>query len=68
LKDETIVHLRLKGIKILTIDHENYAVNNSMSLPVKQQVQSAPDTAERIATEPRRTDQQAEQSDSTGYR
>ena len=46
LKDETVVHVRLKGIKILTIDHGDYAVNEGT--PEKQGVQSSNDTAEGL--------------------
>lgn len=30
LKDETVVHVRLNGKKVLTIDHRNYAINSAI--------------------------------------
>jgi outer membrane lipoprotein-sorting protein len=36
LKDETSVHVRLYGTKILTIDHERYTINEAQSGPAQQ--------------------------------
>ncbi len=66
LKDETVVHVRLKGIKILTIDHGGYAVNDGM--PDKQQVQRAPDAAEQLVAVPSTAEQKQKESDQEGCR
>jgi hypothetical protein len=47
LKDETVVHVRLKGIKILTIEHQAFAVNSDGALDA-QQVQNAADSPEQL--------------------
>jgi len=44
LKDETVVHVRLNGIKILTIEHGEYAVKEGT--PDKQDVQRLNDTVQ----------------------
>jgi hypothetical protein len=63
LKDETVVHVRLKGIKILTIDHGEYMVNEG-----KQEAQSSNDTAERFSALPPTDVRNPKQSDREGYR
>jgi hypothetical protein len=37
LKDETAVHIRLYGSKILTIDHQSYTINEGRSEQAQQQ-------------------------------
>lgn len=66
LKDETVVHVRLQGIKILTIDHGEYAVNEGT--PDKQQVQSSHDAAERFSVVPPTNVRNPRESDQEGYR
>jgi hypothetical protein len=66
LKDETAVHVRLKGIKILTIDHGEYAVNGGM--PDKQEAQSSHDTAEQFVAVPPTVERKQKEPDQEGYR
>jgi hypothetical protein len=66
LKDETVVHVRLKGIKILMIDHGDYAVNEGT--PEKQEVQSSDDTAKQFVSLPTTVERNPEESDQEGYR
>lgn len=66
LKDETVVHVRLKGVKILTIDHGEYAFSEGM--PNKQGVQSSNDTAERFVAVPPTDERNPKGSDREGYR
>jgi hypothetical protein len=66
LKDETVVHVRLKGIKILMIDHEDYAVNEGT--PEKQEVQSSDDTAKQFVSLPTTVERNPKESDQEGYR
>ena len=66
LKDETVVHVRLNGIKILTIDHGEYAVNEGT--PDKQGVQSSSDAADRFSAAPPTNVRNLKESDQEGYR
>ena len=66
LKDETVVHVRLNGIKILTIDHGEYAVNEGT--PDKQGVQSSSDAADRFSPAPTTNVRNLKESDQEGYR
>jgi len=66
LKDETVVHLRLKGIKILTIDHGEYVVNEGT--PDKREVQSSHDAADQFVTLPPAVERKQQESDQEGYR
>src|ERR1700730_18127026 len=66
LKDETVVHLRLNGIKILTIDHGEYVVN--VGTPDRQEVQSSNDKAERMSALPLTDMRNPTESDQEGYR
>ena len=66
LKDETVVHVRLKGVKILMIDHGDYAVNEDT--PEKQDVRSSNDTAEELSAAPPASVSDSEESGQEGYR
>ena len=66
LKDETVVRVRLKGIKILIIDHGEYAVNEGT--PGQQEVRSSNDTAEGFSAAPPANMSNSEESDHEGYR
>jgi hypothetical protein len=66
LKDETVVHVRLNGIKILMIDHGDYAVNEAT--PEKQGMQSSSDTAEGLSAARPADVSDSEESDQEGYR
>ena len=66
LKDETVVHVRLKGIKILTINHGDYAVNEGT--PEKQEVQSSNNAAEGLSAAPPANVSASKESDQEGYR
>src|ERR1700730_9126084 len=66
LKDETVVHLRLNGIKILTIDHGEYVVN--VGTPDRQEVQSSHDAAEQFSDVSPTDVRHPEESDQEGYR
>lgn len=50
LKDETVVHVRLNGVKILTIDHGEYALNDGTT--DRQETQSSNGSAERFSAAP----------------
>jgi len=58
--------VRLKGIKILTINHGEYALNEGM--PDEQEAQSPNDTAERFSAVPPANVSDAKESDREGYR
>jgi hypothetical protein len=47
LKDQTVVHVKLNGIKILTIDHGEYALNDSTT--DRQEMQSSNESPERFS-------------------
>ena len=66
LKDETVVHVRLNGIKILTIDHGEYAVNQGT--PDKQAVQRSSETTEWSSSVPPTDVRKQKGSDQEGYR
>jgi hypothetical protein len=65
LKDETVVHVRLKGIKILTIDHGEYTVNEGSP---DQEVRRSNDTAERFSALPPTDVRNPKESDREGFR
>ena len=66
LKDETVVHVRLQGIKILTINHGGYAVN--ADTPDKQRDEGLHDTADQVVNLPPAIEQKQKQLDQEGYR
>jgi hypothetical protein len=66
LKDETVVHVRLNGVKILTIDHGGYAVN--ADTPDKERVEGSHDAADQVVNLPPTVEQNQEQLDREGYR
>ena len=66
LKDETVVHVRLNGVKILTINHGGYAVN--ANTPDERRVEGLRDTEDQVVNLPPTIEQNQEQLDQEGYR
>ena len=66
LADTTVVRLRLKGTKTLTISHEKYTVNNSAV--DEGPILSAPHVAEGVASNGISVGEKLKHSDVTGYR